>query len=465
MTVSMLNAICKAAVLVMSGLLVLAPVYPVLAGATFIVGLVVLASAIPCLSHSYKKPVYFFLTISIFLGFKYQLSSQVLVSGINSMLPIVAIMAVLQIFIIPIKVGQYDVALKQYLQSNFKKESTLYLFMHLVTHLLGSLLSLGSIPVVFSIFHESIKRLARDSSRFTVTAVSRGFALSTFWAPGAVSVMLALQVTGAPWFSVFLPAIGLAALGIVTSILLDVNMHMRNRPNEVAAVCQEDCISSDKQGESKKKAGTLVLIAAALLILIVIMEQIHILTTTTRILAAGLIVTFIWALRYFRYPGMYLACREYWGKTLNMIPDLAALFIAIGVFSEVVDQAGLTAYSLTVLMGNANLWGQYSLLLVPPVLILMSLTGIHPFISLLLLGKIIAGAIHIPHHDVLIALSLLLGGVISYTVSPLAGTVLILSKLVGCSPGEVAIKWNGLFSLVFLLEGLAVIFLLELFWR
>ncbi len=452
--------ICKTAVLVMSGLLLLAPFRLPFAGTIiFLCGLVILASALACLSDAYKKPVYAFLALSVLTIYYYRLPLAVLVPGVSSMLPLVAIVAVLQLFIIPLKVGRYDQYLKNYLLENFKTGGTLHMFVSLVAHLLGALLGFGANPLAFSIFHDGARQIVDDHNRFLVTAVSRGFSLSTLWAPGVVSVMLVLQATGAPWFQVFIPAAGMALLGILTSALIE-SRSITLKP--LAGGGADTAVAA--AGGTRKIAGLLLVIAAVIL-LIVLMEQARILTSTTRILTAGFTVAILWIACCLRQPATGPAWREYWGKALNGMPGLAALFISVGLFSEIVDQTGLMARLLAGLTGGAGLPGGYLLLLVPPLLILLSFTGVHPFISLLLIGKILSPVVAMPHHEVLLALALLLGGSLSYTISPFAGTILTLSTLAGCSPGKAALKWNGPFAAIFLLEGLAALLILQWLWR
>jgi hypothetical protein len=465
MTITRSITICKTAILTISGLLLLAPLkLPFAIALTFICGLVIVISALACLSDSYKRPVCIFLALSALALYYYRLPLAVLVTGVNSMLPIVAIAAVLQLFAIPIKVGRFDLFLKQYLMDNFKTGGALYLFLTLVTHLLSTLLGFGAIPLVYSVFRDGIKQTVSEYDRFLVTAVSRGFSLSTFWAPGAVSVMLVLQATGAPWFRVFVPAVGMALLGIVTAAVIEGRAtSLNNAGRPVAAFCGEGSRVSAGGGGSRKIVG-LVVVIAAMVVLIVVMEQARILTSATRILTAGFVVAASWIMCYLREPSLGSAWREYWSKALSGMPGLAALFISVGIFSEVIDQAGLMARLLTGLTGSSGMLGQYSLLFVAPLLILLSLTGVHPFVSLLLVGKMLNPLIDMPNHDVLLAFSLLLGGSLSYAISPFAGTIITLSGLAGCSPGKAALKWNGPFAAILLLEGLAVLLVLQWFW-
>ncbi len=454
MTLAAIKTICKTAILGLAGLLLVTPLYPALfAPVQLAAGAVILASALPCLEGAYKKPVYLFLALSALLAWQFRLPPAALAAGVKSMLPIVAIVAVLQIFIIPLTVGRYDRFLRQYLRERFQSAGSLYMFLHILTHLLGALLSLGSVPLVFSIFHGSIRNTVADYKRFIATAEARGFALSTVWAPGAASVMLTMQATGAQWFGIFAATSGLAVLGLITSALLEKKLLTGGDGGQAAAA--EETAGREGTGS----VGALLGAAAAMIALIAVMEQAGVLTNSTRILAACLIVACLWIARYCRRPGLKEAWRGFWGKALDGMPGLAALFIAMGIFSEAADRSGLLAAFFAGLDIGAA--GRYLLFLVPPCLLLISCTGVHPFVSLMVLGKILTAALSIPHQDILIAFALLLGGALSYVASPFTGTVIILASLTGSTPAEVAFRWNGPFAAVLLVEGLVVLLIMQ----
>ncbi|PKM88187.1 MAG: hypothetical protein CVU87_07945 [Firmicutes bacterium HGW-Firmicutes-12] len=460
----MMQTICRIAILVASGLLILNPLIPMkLDGLTGILGVVILITSIPNMGNTYKKPVYVFVVLSIFLFVKYGLSFGVIVDGVNSMLAIAAIVATLQIFSIPIKVGNYDLALEEYLQRNYKKEVSLFTFLNLITHVLGSFMLFGCIPMLFTIFTDPLDKMVHNSKRFLGTALSRSFSLVTLWAPGTVNVVLVSQATGVKWLDILFPAVLLTIMGLATSIFLEYRYHLKGK------MVQKEVISVQKNKEAGAeeiiKLRTLLLIAVGLIASIVIMENLHVLNGTTRVLVSGLVIASIWTFKYKGNPELKPAWQEYWGKSIYVARDLAALFISMGIFAEMVNQAGLISYIQVGLLGGVGLLGKFSFLLIPPVIILLSLVGIHPFISTMLIGKILVTAIQIPNYEVLIALALLLGGVISFVLSPFAGNVLTISRMSDCSPSEVGYGWNGVFSIVFLLEGFVFLFLLQMIWH
>lgn len=456
--IKMIETICKFAILVCSGLLILGPLLPIdLSLLTGIIGIIILLSSMPELGNSSKKSVYVFLALSFLIFVRYKLSFVDFINGVNSMLSIAALVTVMQVFNIPLKVGNYDKVLEKYLQMKYKKETSLYIFLNLITHVIGSFMLFGSIPMLFTIFNKPLKKMVHDPKRFLATALGRSFSLVTLWAPGTVNVILALEVTGAKWLQVLLPAVVLAFLGLVTSVLLETKLYLKDYPVQTANI-----ITAEDNMEDKKKIGTLIIVAAAIIAIIVALENLHILTSTTRVIAAGLVVALIWIMFYSGNPGLPLAFQSYWGKFIFISRDLAALFISMGIFAEAVYQAGLISYLHAGLNYSVGILGQYSFLLIPPILIVLSLVGIHPFISILLIGKMLVSSIQLPDNEVYIALSFLLGGVVSFVLSPFAGNVLTLSRMTDCTPEEVGYKWNGLFSLLFLLEGYAFLLVLKM---
>lgn len=457
----MLPIICRIAILVVSVLFVLNPLSPFpLDHLIFAAGVVALFSNLPTLGASYKKPVYVFLVLSLCLLIKYQLPIETLVTGANSMAGIISMAAVLQLFSLPVKLGRYDNALQEFLQTTYKKESSLYIFLSLISHILGSFMLTGTVYMIYAIFNAPLKKMVHDPKRFTVTAINRGYSLVTLWAPGAINVLLALQATGADWLQVFIPAFLLTLIGFATAILLEVKTQLKSRQLQTVPSTHYR-ISDNTANVGMRKIMTLVMIAVILIVLIILLEKTSIVSGTLGVLVAGLIVLICWLPQYRRNPGFYPAFRDYWEHSLPVVPDLAALFLSMGFFTEIIQRTVLMDYVNVILTQSIGLLGEYTFLIIPPTIILFSLVGVHPFISILLLGKIMTTAIQIPGCEAFIALSLLIGGVVSYVVSPFAGNVLSLSKMADCSPKEVAFEWNGLFAVIFLLEGTVLLAIMQ----
>ena len=104
--------------------------------------------------------------------------------------------------------------------------------------------------------------------------------------------------------------------------------------------------------------------------------------------------------------------------------------------------------------------GLLAIIAVPLVFIILAVCGIHPLILIVVIGKILM-ALTLPLPTLSIALLLMLSCAVSYIVSPFAGMVMTASKFLPVSPFEVAIKWNVLFCVIFLIEGV----LFACLWR
>ncbi|MHA6549142.1 hypothetical protein UHV16_07525 [Lactiplantibacillus plantarum] len=105
--------------------------------------------------------------------------------------------------------------------------------------------------------------------------------------------------------------------------------------------------------------------------------------------------------------------------------------------------------------------GWLLVVLIPIIVVLVSLIGIHPLASVALIGKIIM-TMHIALSPLLIALSLNIGSVVAYMLSPFAGIVMIVATLLHVSSATVSVRWNWQFCLIFLVLSLGVATLLSL---
>ena len=453
------GAVCRTALLAVSAVLIAAPLLPFgTGGLSGILGLLILVTGFPLLRSSYRKTVSVFLLLSLLLLAGYRVSPGVLIPGINSLLPIAAIMTVLQIFVVPIRAGRFDLVLENYLRQKFRKETGLYVFISLITHVIGSFMLFGTVPVMYSFFSRPVEGMVKDPRRFAVTAIGRSFSLVTLWAPGAVSVVLVLETTGANWFSLMIPALSLTLMGLATSILLEQLAVFRKHPPLPVAAPGARSLPAERE---YRRIGALILVAAALITGILVLQKLNLFTTTSRVLVSGSVIAGIWILRYAGRPELPGEFRKYWRDSLGVVPDLAALFISIGMFTSALQNTPVIGFLQQQLEFISFRLGDNSIFLITPAMVLLSLAGLHPLISVVFLGKLFMESGICPGCEILIALSLLLGSAVSYSASPFAGNILTLSAFSGASPRQVAFSWNGLFSLIFLAEGLAVLMILK----
>ena len=419
-------------------------------------GILILITGIPLIKASYRRPAIVFLAVSFILILTEDIPLTIIIEGVNSMLSITAIMTALQIFLLPIRAGGYDKTLERYLKGRFSSESALYLFVSFIAHIVGSFMLFGTVPMLYTFFGSPVKEMVKDPARFTVTAIGRSFTLVTLWAPGAVSVVLVMESTGADWLTVLPAALILTVIGFATSIMLESFTVLRGKKISVTGN-----IPGDSYTDDNRKIAVLVIIAAVLLAGIMLLDILNLLSGSARVIVVGLVTAAVWLLFHRKGRGIMAPLAEYWNNSLGVVPDLAILFMSMGIFTRVVQASPFIESIRGWIISASEIMGPFSFLIVTPVIVILSLTGIHPFMGVALLGSLLSSVL--PEQANMIALGLLLGSAISYSVSPFAGTLITLSRFAGCSPAKAAFSWNGIFSLLFLIEGITVLSLTALF--
>lgn len=413
-------------------------------------GIIIIITGIPLTKKSYLKPAAVFISLSVFLIFYEGISFSAVIDGVNSMLAIAAIMTALQLFLIPIRAGRYDETLERYLKGRFASESSLFSFVSFISHIVGSFMLFGTVPMIYTFFGKPIKDLVKDPARFAVTAIGRSFTLVTLWAPGAVSVVLVLESTGAEWMKVIPVTLLLTIAGFASSILLEGSTVLKGNKIELSRAPEPAVKKADT-----KKIYILVIISLILLAGVMLLDLANLLTGSSRVILVGIVTAAAWTACHRRPKIIRAAFSEYWNSSLRVVPDLSVLFLSMGIFTKVIQASSFIDIFSGWVINTAGALGQFNFLIVTPFIIILSLTGIHPLMGVGLLGTLLSSAL--PGYSTMIALGLLLGSAISYSVSPFAGTIITLSRFAGCSSVKAAFNWNGLFSLIFFIEGLIIL--------
>ena len=449
---------CKFSILSLTALQFFMPLIPIdLTPAVFAAAFAVLFSSLPLMGKGFKKITIVFLFLGIGLLLFFQQPSSVWIAAVVSMTSLISILAIMQLYSIPIQLGNVHLAVRNWLTKSFTGENALFLFSTIVSHILASILSFGVIPVMVSLLGDTLKGRISQYERFISTAVTRGFGLVVLWAPGAINVMLVIQATGVKWSELLIPSMILSVIGIATSCCLEKKYHVSDKMN----FAQEPVGKSQASAAFVSKKAVLVMaVVLGLLIFILFLEKINFgASPANRIMVAGAIVVLLWIGFFVKQPGFAKTIQNYWNKDLLKTVDLAPLFISMGIFSTALQKSGLLALLQPYLQAGANAVGIYAIAVIPVLLILCAIIGIHPFISIVMFGHILT-SLQLPIPAISIALCLALGGSISYIVSPFAGMVLMLSKFLNCRTMDISISWNWVYSSLLFGEGI----LFAYFW-
>jgi hypothetical protein len=397
----------------------------------------------------FRKITLFFLLLGSSILTYYKLPFIIWMQSLVSMTNVIAIIVVMQLFSLPITLGQYSNTIEFWLQKSFNKESSLFVFAMLVTNIFSSFLMFGTVPVMVSLFSKALKNNIPNYQRFLATAIVRGYSLVLLWAPGAIIILLVLQVTEISWLELFFPGVLLSLLGLVSAYGFE---HF-TRLNKPILTAPTHAAAPEKAHLAYKQSIHIILVVLGLLLTVSCFELFSVGSGTGRILLSGLTIASLWLFYYRRHPRLSYAFEQYWESGIIKATDFSVFFIAMGLFAGSIDKSGILTAIQPMLQTGVNQLGLLSVIAVPILYILLSLTGIHPLILTVILGKILM-SVSLPLPTVSIALLLLLSGSISFIVSPFAGMVLMTAKFQNVKPIEVSVKWNATFGVLFLVEGI-----------
>lgn len=183
-----------------------------------VISLLVLILGFHHLGSTFKWATGIFLVLGLILVFSNGFSLAKLTTGVNSMDGIIVLLIVMQLFTIPINIGGYQNSIVNLVNTKLPTNRRLFVFTMIITFLLSSILSMGTVPIIYSILGPILqKRLGKNYERFSSVAISRAFTLGTLWAPGAATIFLISSITRVPLQKLFIPSLTLGILGLILS--------------------------------------------------------------------------------------------------------------------------------------------------------------------------------------------------------------------------------------------------------
>lgn len=422
-----------------------------------IAAVIIVLFGIPFIGRSFKKITIVFFLAGLTILILYKLPLDTWMRALNSMTGLISILTVMQLFTIPIEVGKYNLAVGHLLKRICKGEGSLFLFITLVTNMFSSILLMGSVPIMFSLVEDSVKKRVVNYKRFIATSISRGFSLSTLWAPGAATIFLVGQVTGVGWSKIFFPGLFLALIGITVSSLLEFKRYGRSANSQDSEI---DTLTAEEKRIAGHKVWHIVGAIIAVILLTMLFIRLNIGTSSSSaVVLSGILVFLVWVFLLRKESQLKTGLKNYWSKGILKAADLAPFFVAIGVFSGAFQNSSLAILLEQSLQGFAQSLGLFAVILIPISIMVLALVGLHPFISVVLLGQILM-TLQLPLPVITLALCLNLGGSIAYMVSPFAGIIMTMAKFTDSAAVDIAIRWNWLFCTIYFILSISIAYFL-----
>ena len=371
--------------------------------------------------------------------------------GLSSMMKTVVILVVMQGLALAMRRGGYEQAAAECLCGRSGSLAGLFCLILLLSHLLAGVMSLGCVVVILAAISPAVRQRLPDSRRFLAASLSWGYCTLFLWAPGTVTVLMSMQVFDLDWQSYFPPAFALSLLGLALGAGI---AHFRFRGQSLASAGTET-VSPGAWRKLRCLAGVLAVIVAA----VALLERLGFSTSIGRLLVTILTVTAVWLTAQGRVPEAPPLLRQWWQDYLPKNQDLAAFFLSMGVFSAAIQYSGFGDRLTELCAGHSGLLGPLVLPLLPLAIVAFSLVGLHPFVSVLMVGPILAG-LPLPVTPLQLGLAMSLGCCLSYMLSPFAGLILTLSHELQEPPLRMCLRPNLPFAIpYYLLATLAITWL------
>lgn len=426
----------------------------------FVFGIAILLMAL-VMGKKARYTISGFLIASILILVILSKPFDIFISGTSYLLYIASILVIMKLLSIPIQLGNYENTIESLLQKYFGKDKHLFLFTTILSHLLAVFLHFGTIPITLSLMGDTLRKRIKNFHRFFSTTVGRGYAFMTIWSPCGIMVLIVLKVVGIEWSQLLLPGLMLCTVGIISSYLVESRSFTAGK--EVTSGINNSLLengdSPDVRVQEQNTSGSIfdiILVVIGMVVFIYLLEKFTELPTYSCVMLSGLIIFGCWMLKFAKNKALKSNLKTYW-QGIDKDVELIALFVVFGIFAKVVESIGLA----DSLFKNLQIeqFGFLIIVIIPLIIMLLSLFGVNPTISVVIVGQLIAPAT-IFFSKTAIALTLLFGSSLSFMLSPFAGVVLTLSNYLDRRPSEITLKWNRKFVLIFFLEGLLFIYLL-----
>lgn len=390
---------------------------------------------------------------AVLLGF-YRAPLAVWGQALSRNLYLVVMFSLVPLLGIPIRRGGYMDVLQGFFGQYVRKNHHFYLLIKIITFLVAVMINVAVIPLIYQM------SLASEKSKHTkllATAIIRGFAASVLWAPSYAAVALIIELTGAQWLQFFPYGLVLGTIFIIYGWLI---VWLQEKSGDINADHKDGYVgkhATQHINVAWGKIGELIFFGAALIGTVVFVSVQTEISTVIVVALISLVYPLLW-LAAIRRLGVFWAefKQQYFGQNLPKLKNEVVLFLSAGFFSTAVNfsQLGLKVPQLLHgLLGDSS----FGLtLLVLSAVTVTSMAGVHPIITVTILGSTLQpSAYHISAN--LMALLLTASWSLGVTVSPSSGINIAMSGQVDHSPLDIGPRWNGAYIAALLLLTLLVI--------
>ncbi|MFD2639081.1 hypothetical protein [Piscibacillus salipiscarius] len=357
--------------------------------------------------------------------------------GMRENVGLLAIFLFVPLISLPIKNGQYLDYMNAIFNHYVKTSKQLYTYLKISILGIGSVMNLGTIPIMYHLTETSSFIDYRDTR---IRALTRGFSLSFLWSPYFISIALILTYFNVTWVELFPFGFAFALAGFILGLFT-----MGSISEPIKIVESDENISIET---AKRKLFELLLIIIGMTVITMTIEHFVDLSVLTIIPIMAIIVSTIWSLFYQSPKEFGKELVDYTQGRLPKMGNELSLFIAAGVFGVAILDAGASEWIIYLIEAS----GINHLLILIPVLALvvnlLSFIGVHPIITNTALAITLSSSPMFEGDHLLLSIGLLTGWMLTILISPLSATNLMVGNLTGTNSVHVGLKMNWQFTII-----------------
>ncbi len=429
-------------------------------------GAVVLVLNIPYMGKTFRVPAWVFCglgAVILIIG-RAQLSQWVY--GFNSMMKTVVILIAVQTLSLAINIGRYEDAVSGVMGGKIRSKAVFFIMLLLLSHLLAGVMSLGSVVIIIAAVLPAVAGKITNEKQFVAEAITIGYCTLFLWAPGTVTVLMSMQIFELSWGEYFIPAVTLAVIGLMLGCIVGFIKYSKQDKTEAETLGEVEDNQSVKEKmnvadgakvSSKRKIVELISVLALIVAGISFLEYIDFSNASGRMIVASLLVSAVWIALIMDRNDDADITELWWNKKLPGNNDLYTFFLAMGIFSAGISYSGLDTAMAGFGVAHGSMIATIVIPALPLVIIALSLIGIHPFISVIMVGQIL-NSMSLGVSNLQLGLTMSLGCCLSYMVSPFAGLILTMSDNLKLTPAEICFKINLRFAILYYVVALVYIY-------
>ncbi|MDD2496631.1 MAG: hypothetical protein PHT78_08155 [Desulfitobacteriaceae bacterium] len=155
---------------------------------------------------------------SIVISIFYDISWYNWFQSLTENITLVALVITVPFLSLPIAKGSYETSLTSFYEKYVKSEASYLGFTTFLSYLLALFVNIAAVPLVFELVDTQYRKYPL---RITAAAVTRGFTAATIWAPNVISMGIILHYLPVAWHELVFGAIMLSFVALLAGFILE----------------------------------------------------------------------------------------------------------------------------------------------------------------------------------------------------------------------------------------------------